>query len=157
MFCSMLKCTAQVIVCSLSAGMAFYSQLFWITMFMQDMQGLTPLAVAARLLPQALVGLVVSPLVGFIMHKVPGTVLLVIAGISLFMSNILLVFVHHDSNYFSWIFPSLMLSTVGMDWIINVGSVSSFFISSKHVLVVDVFEVGQKGARLTIHSAPCLV
>ncbi|KAK7754859.1 hypothetical protein SLS62_003173 [Diatrype stigma] len=91
-------------------------------MFMQDMQGLTPLAVAARLLPQALVGLVVSPLVGFIMHKVPGTVLLVIAGISLFLSNILLVFVRHDSNYFSWIFPSLMMSTVGMDWIINVGS-----------------------------------
>ncbi len=107
--------------------MAFYSQLFWITMFMQDLQRLTPFAVAVRLLPQALVGLVVSPLVGLIMHRVPGTALLAIGGSALVISNVLLVFVNHTSHYFVWVFPSLVLSTVGMDWIINVGSVRTSY------------------------------
>lgn len=106
--------------------MSFYSQLFWVSLFMQDLEGLLPFEVAVRLLPQALVGLLLSPLVGLIMHKIPGTVLLGVAAGALVASNVLLVFLHEGSNYLSWIFPSVMLSTVGMDWTMNVGSVSSF-------------------------------
>ena len=104
--------------------MAFHSQLFWIAIFMQHLQGLTPLDVAARLLPQALVGLLISPLVGLIMHRITGTALLAVGGLALLISNILLVFVRDASDYFVWVFPSLILSTLGMDWIVNVGSVS---------------------------------
>lgn len=102
--------------------MSFYSQLFWVSLFMQDLEGLQPFDVAVRLLPQALVGLLFSPLVGLIMHRIPGTVLLAVASFALVVSNVLLVFLRQGSNYLIWIFPSVMLSTIGMDWIMNVGS-----------------------------------
>ncbi|KAI1462586.1 MFS general substrate transporter [Annulohypoxylon moriforme] len=111
-----------VIISTLGSAMSFYSQLFWVSLFMQDLEGLKPFDVAVRLLPQALVGLLLSPLVGLIMHKVPGTVLLGVAAGALVASNVLLVFLHQGSNYLIWIFPSVMLSTIGMDWTMNVGS-----------------------------------
>ncbi|KAI1484762.1 major facilitator superfamily domain-containing protein [Biscogniauxia mediterranea] len=117
-----------VIICALCASMAFYSQLFWVSMFMQQLENLKPLDVAVRLLPQALMGLLFSPLVGLIMHKIPGTVLLAIAASSLVLSNVLLVFLRQGNNYLAWIFPSIMLSTVGLDWTMNVGSL--FILSS---------------------------
>ncbi|KAI5927407.1 major facilitator superfamily domain-containing protein [Camillea tinctor] len=117
-----------VIICALGASMAFYSQLFWVSMFMQQLENLKPFEVAVRLLPQALMGLLFSPLVGLIMHKIPGTVLLGIAASSLVLSNILLVFLRQGNNYLAWIFPSIMLSTVGLDWTMNVGSL--FILSS---------------------------
>lgn len=103
--------------------MAFYSQLFWVSMFMQQVENLNSFEVAVRLLPQALVGLLLSPLVGLFMHTVPGTALLAFAASALVLSNIFLIFLHHDGHYLFWIFPSIMLSTVGMDWVMNVGSV----------------------------------
>ncbi|KAI0024325.1 major facilitator superfamily domain-containing protein [Xylariomycetidae sp. FL0641] len=111
-----------VIVCTLSASMAFYSQLFWVSIFMQQLEGLKPFDVAVRLLPQALVGLMLSPLVGLIMHRISGTLILAAAASALVISNVLLVFLQPGSNYLTWIFPSLMLSTIGMDWTMNVGS-----------------------------------
>lgn len=103
--------------------MAFYSQLFWVSMFMQQLENLNSFEVAVRLLPQALVGLLLSPLVGLFMHAIPGTGLLAFAASSLVLSNIFLIFLRPDSHYLLWIFPSLMLSTIGMDWVMNVGSV----------------------------------
>jgi hypothetical protein len=113
----------QVVICTLGASMAFYSQLFWVSMFLQQVENLNSFEVAVRLLPQALVGLLPSPLVGLFMHAIPGTVLLVFAASALVLSNIFLIFLRHDSHYLLWIFPSLILSTVGMDWVMNVGSV----------------------------------
>ncbi|KAI4862061.1 MFS general substrate transporter [Hypoxylon rubiginosum] len=112
----------MVIISTLCAAMSFYSQLFWVSLFMQDLEGLKPFDVAVRLLPQALMGLLFSPLVGLIMHKVPGTVLLTVAASLLVISNVLLIFLRQGSNYLVWIFPSVMLSTIGMDWTMNVGS-----------------------------------
>ncbi|KAI1104771.1 MFS general substrate transporter [Jackrogersella minutella] len=111
-----------VIISTLGAAMSFYSQLFWVSLFMQDLEGLKPFDIAVRLLPQALVGLLLSPLVGLIMHRVPGTVILGVAALALVISNVLLVFLRQGSNYLLWIFPSVMLSTIGMDWTMNVGS-----------------------------------
>ncbi|GAP83092.1 putative mfs multidrug protein [Rosellinia necatrix] len=111
-----------VIICTLGASMAFYSQLFWVSMFMQQVENLNSFDVAVRLLPQALVGLLISPLVGLFMHTILGTGLLAFAASSLVLSNIFLIFLHHDGHYLLWILPSIMLSTVGMDWIMNVGS-----------------------------------
>lgn len=94
-------------------------------MFMQQLQHLEPLDVALRLLPQALVGLLLSPLVGLILHRVPGTTLLLAAVSSLALSNIPLIFLKPDSNYFASVLPSLVMCTLGMDWVLNIGSVSS--------------------------------
>lgn len=92
-------------------------------MFMQQLDHLSSFDVALRLLPQALVGLLLSPLVGLVLHRVNGTTLLMAAASCLAVSNMPLVFLKQGSNYFAWILPSLALSTIGMDWILNIGSV----------------------------------
>ncbi|KAF3018108.1 hypothetical protein E8E14_007059 [Neopestalotiopsis sp. 37M] len=109
-------------VSALTSAMAYYPTVFWITMFLQKIQGLEPFDVAVRLLPQALVGIFFSPLVGLIMDRISGTILLIAAASCSVLSNLLLVFLDQDTNYFALIFPSLLLSTIGMDWTMNVGS-----------------------------------
>lgn len=104
--------------------MAFSASLFWITFFMQDIQRLNPLEVGIRLVPQAVTGLVLSPLVGCWMHKVDNLFVLMVAALCQFFASILLACVRQNSNYFVYIFPSLILSTLSMDWVRNVGAVS---------------------------------
>lgn len=91
---------------------------------MQDMQNLSPLEVGVRLLPQAVTGLVLSPIVGCWMHRVNNALILVAAAALQAGASIVVLFLRRNSNYFAFIFPSLILSTLSMDWVRNVGAVS---------------------------------
>lgn len=114
----------QTLFSTLCLSMAFFACLFWLSFFMQDMQNLTPLEVGIRLLPQAVTGLMLSPVIGCWMHKVNNTLILAAAAALQAVASILLLFLKDDSNYFALIFPSLVLSTLSMDWVRNVGAVS---------------------------------
>lgn len=103
--------------------MAFYGNLFWVSLVMQSVQGLSALDVAIRLLPQAFVGLCVSPLIAFGLHIFNNTLVMGAAAMLQIGGAILLLFVRRESPYFALIFPSLILSTIGMDWSLNVGTV----------------------------------
>ncbi|KAK8026995.1 hypothetical protein PG991_004051 [Apiospora marii] len=113
---------------TLSCSTAFYSGVFWVSTYLQEIEGLSLFEAAVRLLPQALMGLFLSPLVGLFMDKVSGTSILVAAALCSVMSNAILVFLRPRGDYLVWILPSLLLSTVGMDWTMNVGSL--FILSS---------------------------
>jgi hypothetical protein len=104
--------------------MAYFPTIFWVTMFLQKIQNLEPFDIAVRLLPQALTGFFFSPLVGLIMHRIPGSILMVVAASCSVCSNLLLVFLSKSSNCLTLVLPSLLLGTLGMDWTVNVGSVS---------------------------------
>lgn len=104
--------------------MAFFASLFWVTFFMQDTQHLSPLNVGIHLLPQAATGLILSPIIGWWMHKIDNMFILIAASLLQAGAGAILLFLRSDSNYFAFIFPSLILSTLGMDWVRNVGAVS---------------------------------
>lgn len=108
----------------MAISMAFFASLFWVTFFMQDIQQLSPLHVGIRLLPQAVTGLILSPVVGWWMHKIDNMFILVAAAMFQAGAGVLLLLVRKDSNYFAYMFPSLILSTLSMDWVRNVGAVS---------------------------------
>lgn len=91
---------------------------------MQDVQQLAPLEVGLRQLPQAVTGLVFSPIVGCWMHKIDNMFFVVAAALCHVCAGTLLLFLQQDSNYFAFIFPSMILSTLSMDWVRNVGAVS---------------------------------
>lgn len=92
---------------------------------MQDVQGLSSLEVGIRLLPQAITGLILSPMIGCWMHKIPNQFILIAAALCQVGASVLLLFLREHSNYFAYLFPSLILSTLSMDWVRNVGAVSS--------------------------------
>lgn len=90
---------------------------------MQDVQNLNPLQVGVRLLPQAGTGLLLSPLVGCWTHKINNSLVLLAAASCQCGASVLLVWVDKDSNYFAYILPSLILSTLSMDWVRTIGAV----------------------------------
>lgn len=91
---------------------------------MQDVQQLSPLEVGVRQLPQAVTGLMVSPIIGCWTHKIDNMVIIVAAALGQAGAGALLLSLQPDSNYFAFIFPSLILSALGMDWARNVVAVS---------------------------------
>lgn len=96
---------------------------------MQDVQQLSPLEVGLRQLPQAVTGLIFSPMVGCWMHKIDNMFFVVAAALCHVCAGTLLLFLQKDSNYFAFVFPSMILSTLSMDWARNVGAVSCLTLS----------------------------
>lgn len=114
----------QTLLSTLCTSVAFFSSLFWVSFFMQDIQRLNPLDLGVRFLPQAVTSVALSPIVGCWMHKIDNFLILIAAAVCQTGASVLLVFVRQDSSYFAFVFPSLILSTLSMDWVRNVGAVS---------------------------------
>ncbi|KAG7144623.1 Low affinity ammonium transporter like protein [Verticillium longisporum] len=71
--------------------------------------------VVAWYVPLGVAGLIISVVEGFILHLVPGRVLLIIAGLGAVGSQLLIAMVPLGGSYWAWIFPAVIFSTVGID------------------------------------------
>ncbi len=111
--------------------MSFQATGFWIAFFMQQVQKLSTLNVAVRLLPMAIAGLAWNVLAGRILHKVNNTLLMIFGSVSYLAAALLFSFMEADSNYWAFIFPALVLNVAGADLQFNVANVSflSFILS----------------------------
>ena len=85
------------------------------TLYFQNVMGATPLQVVAWYVPLGVAGLIISTIEGFILHLIPGRVLLIISGLGALGSQLLLALLPKGANYWAWIFPATVLSTVGID------------------------------------------
>jgi predicted MFS family arabinose efflux permease len=85
------------------------------TLYFQNIMGATPLQVVAWYVPLGVAGLLLSVLEGFILHIVPGRVLLIASGLGALGSQLLLALIPIGGNYWAWIFPATILSTIGID------------------------------------------
>ncbi|KAL9107305.1 MAG: hypothetical protein Q9227_007757 [Pyrenula ochraceoflavens] len=86
------------------------------TLYFQTIMSATPLQVVAWYVPLGVAGLIFSILEGFILHLVPGRLLLIISGLGAVGSQLLLALIPlSGGNYWAWIFPATILSTVGID------------------------------------------
>ena len=86
------------------------------TLYFQTIMSATPLQVVAWYVPLGVAGLLLSILEGFILHLVPSRILLIISGLGAVGSQLLLALIPlAGGNYWAWIFPATILSTVGID------------------------------------------
>ncbi|KAK4934465.1 hypothetical protein LTR10_024279 [Elasticomyces elasticus] len=86
------------------------------TMYFQNVMSATPLRVVAWYVPLGVAGLLLSVLEGFILHLVPGRVLLIVSGVGAVGSQLLLALIPlKGGSYWAWIFPATILSTIGID------------------------------------------
>jgi MFS family permease len=85
------------------------------TLYFQHIMGATPLQVVAWYVPLGVAGLILSVIEGFILHMVPGRILLIISGLGALGSQLLLALVTLGGSYWAWIFPATILSTIGID------------------------------------------
>lgn len=104
--------------------MAFQAAAFYLAYFMQEIRQWTAIIIAVHLLPQALAGLLWNVIIGNILHRVNNTILMAAGALSYFAACLLLSLMSADSNYWAFMFPSLVLNVVGADFQFNVANVS---------------------------------
>ncbi|EEY22242.1 drug resistance protein [Verticillium alfalfae VaMs.102] len=85
------------------------------TLYFQNIMSASPLQVVAWYVPLGVAGLIISVVEGFILHLVPGRVLLIIAGLGAVGSQLLIAMIPLGGSYWAWIFPAVIFSTVGID------------------------------------------
>ncbi|KAF4632717.1 hypothetical protein G7Y89_g5403 [Cudoniella acicularis] len=102
--------------------MAFSTQSFWLSLYMQNVLGFSALKVAIHLLPQAIGGILVNVIAGLILHRVNNKLLTGLGALAYFGSAILLATMSVGSSYWAFIFPSLLLSVIGADFQFNVAN-----------------------------------
>ena len=121
--CSPANKTVQLIVFNFLAAMGTYSTICWVCMFMQTMQNLSPLEVAIRFIPQALIGLGIGPIMAFAVHAVNNSLILAVSAFLQVSCSVILVFLRSESSYWVFAFPTLLFITLPMDWALTVTSV----------------------------------
>jgi MFS family permease len=85
------------------------------TLYFQHIMGATPIQVVAWYVPLGVAGLIISVIEGYILHLVPGRIILIISAVGALGSQLLLVLVPQGGSYWAWIFPATILSTIGID------------------------------------------
>jgi MFS family permease len=98
--------------------MSFPPAQFWLSLYMQRVRRLSPLSVAVRLLPQAIMGILVNIVAGLVMHRVSNKLLMLIGTLCYTASFILLGLLDIGAGDWYWarVFPSILLTVVGADF-----------------------------------------
>ncbi|ROT43773.1 MFS general substrate transporter [Sodiomyces alkalinus F11] len=89
--------------------------LLYSTFYIELVLHMSPLLTAVWYVPLIVGGLVIACLGGFTLHLLPGRVLLVLAGLGNVGSVVLFALMPEDPNYWAWVFPAMVCSTVGID------------------------------------------
>ena len=93
------------------------------TLYMQDIMGATPLQVSAWYSPMCVGGILISVLGAYFLHLVPGTALVVVAGLGWIVPSVLFAIAPLGANYWAYVFPSMVCATIGIDITFNVANI----------------------------------
>lgn len=93
------------------------------TFYMEDIMSASPLQVVAWYVPMALGGCIIATFGGFVLHLLPGTILMIIAGTSWIIAPLLFAIAPQGANYWAYVFPSMICATVGIDITFNVANI----------------------------------
>lgn len=97
--------------------------LLFATLYMQDILGATPLQVAAWYVPMCVGGVIISVLGGYVLHLISGTVLMLVAGCGWVIASVLFAVAPVGALYWSYVFPSMICATIGIDVLFNVANI----------------------------------
>jgi len=97
--------------------------LLYATFYMETIMNATPLQVVAWYVPMALGGCLISTFGGLVLHLLPGTFLVIIAGTSWIIAPLLFAIAPQGANYWAYIFPSMVCATIGIDITFNISNI----------------------------------
>jgi Na+/melibiose symporter-like transporter len=112
------------ILCVFFGYMSFITNQFWISLYMQDVQMLSPLLIAARLLPQTFSGILWSYSGQWLVSRISGTKIMGLGAFAYVIGATLLIFIRQNSSYWWFLFPSLFITVMGADYQFIVANVS---------------------------------
>ena len=97
--------------------------LLYATLYMQNVMGASPLQVAAWYVPMCAGGCMISIVGGYILHLLPGTVLMLIGGGAWVGNSLLFALAPEGAEYWAFVFPAMICATMGIDIIYNVANI----------------------------------
>jgi MFS family permease len=97
--------------------------LLYATFYVQSIMGAAPLQVVAWYTPMALGGCLISMVGGLFLHRIPGTILVIIAGTSWIIAPLMFAIAPSGANYWAYVFPSMVCATIGIDITFNVANI----------------------------------
>ena len=68
-------------------------------------------------------GVIIATVGGLVLHRIPGTLLLVIASVGWIIALLLFAIAPANANYWAYIFPSTIGATIAMDLTFNITNV----------------------------------
>ncbi|KAE8370382.1 major facilitator superfamily domain-containing protein [Aspergillus caelatus] len=92
-------------------------------LYMSDVMGAGPLQIVAWTVPMAVGGLILATAGGFIMHKVSGTLLMVISCIGYAGAGLFFAVIPEGGIYWGFVFPAMICGTVGIDISFNISNI----------------------------------
>ena len=97
--------------------------LLYATFYMENVMGASPLSVVACYLPMALGGCIISTFGGFVLHLLPGTILIIVSGVSWVIAPLLFAIAPEGARYWTYIFPAMIAATAGIDITFNIANI----------------------------------
>lgn len=85
------------------------------TQYFTDVMGAEPLQLVAWYVPMALGGIILAISEGFLLAIIPGRILLIISGVGAIGAQLLLALIPIGGSYWAYIFPAMILGTIGID------------------------------------------
>ncbi|KAB5525753.1 major facilitator superfamily domain-containing protein [Coniochaeta sp. 2T2.1] len=103
-------------------SMAGCALIFWVPLFMETVQLQSSFHTAVRLLPAAATGICVTPWLSLFLHKLNYGLVAAVSAFCMIASNVALMYLRSDRDYWVTTFPAMILSTVAMDWTLTVAT-----------------------------------
>ena len=97
--------------------------LLYATLYMQNIMGASPLQVSAWYVPMCAGGCFISVVGGYILHLLPGTVLMLVGGGAWVGNSLLFALAPEGANYWAFVFPAMICATMGIDITFNVANI----------------------------------
>jgi len=82
-----------------------------------------PLRIVAWFTPLFVGGIIIATLGGFVLHVVPGTVFMRVAGVAWVIAPLLFAVMPSGVTYWSFVFPSMIMATIGIDISFNISNI----------------------------------
>ena len=97
--------------------------LLYATLYMQNIMSATPLQVTAWFVPMSITGVLISVAGGWVLHLLPGTLLMLLGGLGWCLTSLLFALAPEGANYWAYVFPAMIGATMGIDITFNVANV----------------------------------
>ncbi|KAH8897296.1 major facilitator superfamily transporter [Thozetella sp. PMI_491] len=117
------KHTKSLFLCLFLSYGLFGIYLFYASFYIETVLGIKPLLAAAWFVPMIVGGILIGFLGGFVLHRLSGTALLLLSTCSFLVSVSLFAFMPENPNYWAWVFPAMICTTLGIDVMFNTSTV----------------------------------
>lgn len=97
--------------------------LFYASFYIEEILHASPLLTSAWFSPMCIGGLILCTIGGFIMHLLPGSILLLISGICYVVAVLLFAIIPENPSYWAYVFPAMICATAGIDVTYNVTNI----------------------------------